>query len=74
MWITFLSFEDLTHYPQHPLLTLAEDDIKNESFIHFGKLLSFPGSLPRIHDIETKQDPEGLSLVQKLLQSPASCL
>ena len=49
MSIAFFSFEDPDHYSQHPPVSLAEDVVWSEGFSHFGKLLSSPGSLSRIH-------------------------
>ena len=47
----FLLSEVPNHYPQH-LLSLAEDAIEGEAIGHFGELLSFPGSVSRIHMIQ----------------------
>lgn len=46
-----ISSEVPNHYPQH-LLSLAEDAIEGEAIGHFGELLSFPGSVSRIHMIQ----------------------
>ena len=52
MRTVFLPFEAPNHYPQHPLLSLAEDGILGEVFGHFGQLLSFSSSLPYIYIIQ----------------------
>ena len=44
------------HYPQHPSLSLAEDGIYSDGFIHLGELLSFLGSLSCTHVIEVLLD------------------
>ena len=64
MWITFLPFEDTKMLSPISSFFLAEDDITSEGFIHFGKLLSFPGSLSCISDTESKLDTEGPFWVQ----------
>lgn len=42
MSVAFFPFEVPNHYPEHPLLALAED-ICGEGFRHFGQLLIFLG-------------------------------
>ena len=50
--IAFFRFEVQNHYSKHSLLSLAEDDVQDEGFGHFGKLLISSGSLPWIHVIK----------------------